>query len=276
MRKVLSIVALAALAGAAPAQDMSQVNGYAMEARLFNDFGGTTLTVNGVNQPAHVTYPLAYGPVHINEQFAFGEAGNFANKHVAWLSTDGGATKARTNIGQSWSMDFDVTMNSVSASPRKEAGIEFWQPRGLYASPSYNDEGQMLIASDNGEVAVFGASLPFTGFGTGCYTLGTTAHVSFSYYAPGVAPGTTRGSYRLIFTDAVTGVHDSGYKEWGPEFDGVEGMRGTYVGFKDQNQRNPFLADNADVIYNNLSIIPAPAALGVLGLGGLAAARRRR
>lgn len=276
MRKVLSLVALAALAGAAHAQDMSQVNGYALQARLFNDFSTSTLTVNGNNEPTPTTHPLAYGPVHFNEQFAFGAPGNFANKHVAWLSTDGGATKAATNIGQSWSINFDVTMNTTPGQPRKEAGIEVWQPRGLLATPSYIDEGQVLIASDNGEVAVFGASLPFTGFGAGCYTLGTTAHVSFSYYAPGVAPGTTRGSYRLIFTDAVTGVHDSGFKEWGPEFDGVEGMRGANVGLKDQNQRNPFLADTVDVLYNNVSVVPAPAGLGLLGLGGIAAFRRRR
>ncbi|MFO0831944.1 MAG: hypothetical protein U0637_08875 [Phycisphaerales bacterium] len=275
MRKVLSVVAIAAFAGLAQAQDMSQVNGYSAEIRRFNDFGGSSLLVNGVNEPAPTTHPLAYGPVHFQENFAQGEPGNFANKHIAWLSADGGANKARTNVGQSWSIDFDVNMNSASGAPRKEAGIEIWQPRGSYASPDFIDEGQVLIASDNGEVAVFGASLPFTGFGTGCYTLGTTAHVSFRYFAPGVQDP-TKGAYQLVFTDAVTGVHDSGIKVWGAEYDNVSGMRGAYVGLKDQNQRNPFIADSVDVLYSGVSIVPAPAALGLLGLAGLSAARRRR
>ncbi len=279
MRKFVSLVAFAALAGVAHAQDMSQVNGYHTWGRLFDDFTGSQLTINGVNTPSTGmpgpelgSIAGQAGPVHFVENFAQGEPGNFANKHVAWLSYDGGASRAQTNVFQSWSMEFNVNMSVGSGAPRKEAGIEVWQNRpGL----GFNDEGQVLIASDNGEVAVFGGTMPFTGFGTGCYTVGTTAHVSFQYYAPGTVDP-TKGAYRLIFTDAVTGVHDSGFKIWGTEPDGIVGLTGAHIGLKDQNQRNPFIADSADVLYSNISIVPAPAALGLIGLAGLAGTRRRR
>jgi hypothetical protein len=285
MRKVLSLVAFAALAGAANAQDISQVNGYHTWGRLFADFPTSTLTINGVNTPdtgmpgPELGSIAGTSTVHFVETFPVGAPGNFANKHVAWLSTDNGATRAQTYVGQSWSLNFNVNMAVGSALPRKEAGIEVWQNRpGL----GFNDEGQVLIASNDfgnpgsgrGEVAVFGGTMPFTGFGD-VYTLGTTAHVSFNYFAPGVVDP-TKGAYRLIFTDAVTGVHDSGFKIWGNEPDGIVGLTGAHIGLKDQNQRNPFIADSADVLYSNVSIVPAPAAMGLLGLAGLAGTRRRR
>ncbi|HEX2839088.1 MAG TPA: hypothetical protein VHN77_13280 [Phycisphaerales bacterium] len=281
MRKFVSLVALVALAGVAQAQDISQVNGYHTWGRLFDDFAGSQLTINGVNTPSTGmpgpelgAITGQSGPVHFIENFAQGEPGNFANKHVAWLSTDSGASRMRTNIGQSFTMEFNVNMTVGSLAPRKEAGVEIWMPRGLHDAPSYNDEGQILIASD-GEVAVFGGTMPFTGFGPAAYTAGTTAHVSFRYFAPGIHDP-NKGAYQLVFTDAVTGVHDSGIKIWGAEFDGIAGMRGAYLGLKDQNQRNPFIADSANVLYSNISIVPAPAALGLIGLAGLAGTRRRR
>jgi uncharacterized protein (TIGR03382 family) len=266
-----AVLALAATAGVASA-DMLSVNAYQMNVRVFNDFPDTNLTVNGVSQPVPATYPLAWGPLHINEQFAQGAAGNFANKHIGYFSSDGGATPATTNVGQNFTLSFDVLMTAGDPTTRKEAGIEIHQPRPILG---YTDEGQVLIASD-GEVAVFGATLPFTGFGSPTYTIGTTAHVQFNYFAPGTVDPTL-GAYQLIFTDAVTGVHDSGYKIWGnAEPDGIVGMTDALVGLKLQNQRNPFIADSCDVVYSNVSIVPTPGAMTLLGLAGLAISRRRR
>ena len=270
MRFAFSAFVIAAVAGAANAQ-FAGVNGYRSDARFFNDFGASALTINGTNRPIQDSQALPAGDVLYHEVFAPFEAGNFANKHVAWLSSDGGTTRAASSVTETWSLKFNVFMNATNGSPRKEAGIEFHQPR---PSLGYTDEGQMLIASDNGEVAVFGATLPFTGFGTGTYTLGTTANVNFSYYAPGTVDP-TKGAYRLIFTDAVTGVHDSGFKVWGTEPDGIVGLTGAFVGLKDQNQRDLFTGDVVDVNYTNV-MIPAPAGVALLGLAGIAAGRRRR
>lgn len=270
---VTTLVAFAAVSGSAMASDFSQINGFSLEARLFNDFANTNLTINGVNYPAPVTAAIPNpGSLNFTESFAQGAAGNFANKHVAWLSDNGGATRATTNASQPLSLDFDIFMSAVSGSPRKEAGVQINQPR---PSLGFTDEGQILIASDNGEVAVFGAALPFTGFGAGTYTLGTTAHVSFQYVPAGVVDPTL-GAYRLVFSDAVTGVHDSGFKVWGVESDGIAGLTNAVLGLKDQNQRNPFVADGVTVIYSGINVTPAPTSAALLGLAGLAMGRRRR
>ncbi len=255
---------VAAAAGVAMASsDISATNAFKVETRIFNDFPGSTLSVTN-------SFP---GPLNFNEQFAVGEIGNFANKHIGWLSNDGGASRLELTPSQSWTMEFDVRIQAPFGQPRKEAGVEVHNPRPNNVPP-YTDEGQILIASD-GEVAVFGAVMPFTGFGN-AYTLGETAHVKWQYFAAGTADPTLAG-YRLIFTDPVTGVHDSGLKLWGVETDGTNGFNlGTVMGLKAQNTRNPRIADSSDITYNNFSVVPAPGAIALIGLAGLAAGRRRR
>lgn len=259
----VALVALMASAGGAMAIDMSTVNSFKWQ-QLWNDFPTST---------AHVTN--AFPNLGCREEFAAGTVGGFANKYVGWLSNDGGATTLTNNYHQSWTMRFNVRIDTAFgvSAPRREAGIEVHNPR----NPSYGgwiDEGQVLIASD-GEVAVFGGAMPFTGLGN-VYTLGTTASVVFEYFAPGhVDP--VKGAYRLSFQDAVTGIHSSGLKLWGNEGDALYGFNyGAKLGLKFQNQRNPMIDDFSDIQYSNFSIVPAPAALSLLGLAGLVAGRRRR
>lgn len=274
MKATMILVALTGLAAAATASDISQVNGFQVNTRVFNDFGGTTLMVNGVGEPTPglpATYGVAgSGSMRFQEEFQQFQQGNFANKHVSYLSTDGGATALGLSQGQSWSIDLDISITAPGTGPRKEAGIRVENPRpGL----GYTDEGLVLVASD-GEVAVFGGVMPFTGFGS-IYTLGTTAHLSFTFYAPGEVDA--RGAYRVTFNDAVTGFHDSGLKVWGAEPDGTVGFNeGTRLALIAQNQRNPLIADSSDINYSNIRIVPAPGALAALGLAGLAGLRRRR
>ena len=256
-------VAVMASAGSAMAIDMSTVNSFNYQ-KLWNDFPTAV---------SHVTN--AFPSFGVREEFAAGTVGGFANKHVGWLSNDGGASPLTNNYNQSWTLSFNVTINTAFGvgQPRREAGIEVHNPRNPVFG-GWTDEGQVLIASD-GEVAVFGASMPFTGFGN-IYTLGTTAGVIFEYFAPG-AVDPLKGAYQLTFIDAVTGVHSSGLKIWGNEGDALYGINyGAKIGLKAQNQRNPFIEDFSDIQYTNVSVVPAPAALGLLGLAGLAAGRRRR
>jgi hypothetical protein len=270
-----ALIVLAGMAATATADDITGVNGYRVEARIFNDFPGSNLNINGTSYPVPSTGAIVGpgGPVTFHEQFAQGEPGNFANKHVAWLSNDAGASRFGMTAGQSWELNFSVLLNAPAGAPRKEGGIEIHNPRpGL----GYTDEGQVLIATD-GEVAVFGAVMPFHGFGPNTYTLGTTAQVTMRFFAPGTVDPTL-GAYQLLFLDSVTGMHDSGLKLWGAsEPDGTVGFNnGTMIGFKSQNQRNPFIADSSFMQYGNISIVPAPGAALVLGLAGLAGTRRRR
>lgn len=275
-RRVSAAVVVALFAGSALAGDISAVNSYRMNTRVFNDFPGSALLVDNAGEPnpgmSNDNFPIPGGNVSIDELFSAGEPGNFANKHVAWLSADNGASRFQALNQQSFSITFDVNLTAPGAAPRKEAGIEIRNPRPNN-NPPFTDEGQVLIASD-GEVAVFGAAMPFHTFGS-IYTLGTTAQVSFIYYAPGAVGA--MAAYQLLFNDAVTGPHDSGIKVWGNEADGTNGFNtNTEIGFKIQNQRNPTIADESHVLYSGVTIVPTPGALALLGLGGLAAGRRRR
>lgn len=273
------------LAGSALA-DISTVNGYRVEARVFNDFGGSSLTINGTNYAAPGSGAIASpSSVIFQENFPQGIQGNFANKHLAYLSTDGGATAYGAQQSQSFSISFSARLNSgVATAPRKEGMLQIENPRA-----AFTDEGHVLLGSE-GEVAIFGAAMPFfscrvpssAGVGavgvTGAdwYTPGTVAQVTFAYFAPGVLDPTL-AAYRLDFTDAVTGFHSSGIKIWGVEGDGTVGFgTGTKIAFQAQNQRNPAIADSSTMEYNNITIVPAPGAALLLGIGGLVAGRRRR
>ncbi|MCX5691383.1 MAG: PEP-CTERM sorting domain-containing protein [Planctomycetota bacterium] len=262
MRSVFGFAVLA-VAGSAFAVDMSTVNGFKYE-KLWNDFPTAAATVTN-------SFP-SFG---VREEFAAGTVGNFANKHVGWLSNDGGASRISNNYFQSWTLSFNVNIGTAfdQTAPRREAGIEVHNPRNPVFG-GYTDEGQVLIASD-GEVAVFGGAMPFTGMGN-VYTLGTTAAVTFEYFAPG-AVDATKGAYRLTFVDAVTGSHSSGLKIWGDEGDLLYGLNnGASIGLKAQNQRNPLIPDFSDIQYSNVSVVPAPASLALVGLAGLVVSRRRR
>jgi hypothetical protein len=274
MKSILMLMAVGGLAASAVAQDISQVNGYYTQTRVFNDFAGTSLLVNGNPEAtpgvANTFATAGSGSMRFQEQFSAFEQGNFANKHLAYLSTDGGASALGLSHVQSWSIEMNISISAPGTGPRKEAGIRFENPR---PSLGFVDEGLVLVASD-GEVAVFGASMPFSGLGP-IYTLNTTARLKFEFFAPGEIDA--KGAYRVTFTDAVTGVHSTGIKIWGTESDGTAGFNyGTKVALVAQNQRNPLIADSSDINYSDIQIIPAPGAMALMGAAGLLAARRRR
>lgn len=273
MKVVMMLAAVGGLAASAVAQDISRFNGFQVNTRVFNDFAGTSLSINGTpeaNPGTPSVFGFAGNSMRFTEQFQQFQQGSFANKHVAYLSSDGGNTAMGLSHVQSWSLELDISITAPAGAPRKEAGIRVENPRpGL----GYTDEGLILVASD-GEVAVFGGVMPFTGLGS-VYTLGTTAHLKFEFFAPGEVDA--RGAYRLTFTDAVTGMHDSGLKIWGSEADGTMGFNnGTRLALIAQNQRNPLIADSSDINYSNISVVPAPGSLAVVGLAALAGRRRRR
>ena len=259
-QRFLALGVLALVGAAHASSDISATNAWKVEERIFNDNPFSTLNVTN-------NFP---GVLQFDESYPAGVPGGFANKHVGWLSNDGGASRLGLTPAQSWTITFDVSIQAPFGTPRKEAGIEVRNPRPALG---YVDEGQVLIASD-GEVAVFGAVMPFHGFGN-IYTLGTTASVSWTYFAPGVLG--PQAAYQLVFVDAVTGAHDSGPKFWGIEPDGTNGFNlGTGIGLKAQNARLPVIDDSSIITYSNFTAVPTPGALALLGMGMLAGARRRR
>jgi len=282
--KVCAAFALFAVAGSAMAQDISAANGFQFRARVFNDFGTSALFFGPagspiVPAPAPGNYPLlGAGSLEVLEVFPQFAPGNFANRHDARFSADGGLTPLSLSNGQSFSISTTITINA-NASPRKEAGIIFFNDRGN----GFIDEGRLNVTSD-GEVAVFGAAHTFAGngegLGNGIYTVGTTAQMTYNYFAPGV--NGPIASFSVTFIDAVTGVHNTGIRSFDPAAAidpnaPANGLNsGSQIGFVIQNQRNPQIADTSDVIFGGVTIVPAPGAAALLGLAGLATLRRRR
>jgi hypothetical protein len=259
MKNFVCGLAIVAFAGAAFGQ-VTAINSVKIETYIppFNVGIPSDLTVTN-NFPSVVQF----------DERNFAQTGGFANKHQAMFSKDG-VHRYYLHNNESFQLDFDVNMDTLRADgqPRKEGGVVFYNPR-----PGFTDEGRVHITTD-GEIAVFGAAMPFTGFGNTAYAKGTDAHMSFRYYAPGeIDP---LAAYRLIAT-TVNGVFDSGIKLWGIETDGTNGFNdGTYFGFVAQHQRLPVTGEFATTTYGNVKIVPAPGAAALLGLAGLVAGRRRR
>jgi hypothetical protein len=273
MKAVIGFVALATLAGTAMASDISAVNSFKIENRTWNDYPTSVLNTTA-----------AFPNVQWNEDFSNSPLpGPYANKHFAWLSDDGGASRfglhgggeGAAHNGQSFSITTSVNIApTAGVDRRKEGALYIRNPRPALG---YTDEGEVLVAGDNGEVAVFGGVMPFHSFGAFCYTPGTTASLKFTYFAPGTADP-VKGAYRLEFTDAVTGYHDSGMKYWGTEPDGCGGFNnGTELGLFAQDPRASTVQNDITTFtYGITNLVPAPGSLALLGLGGLVAGRRRR
>lgn len=282
----LTVLSLACTAGTALAQDISSVNGYRVQLRGFgtggswNDFSTSNLSWGSAGAPVNPAPAPAVAPLapfgaglEFLEQFPTGTPGNYANQHLGMFSNDGGATSFGMNQHQSFTLNTDIRISSLVAGTRKEGGVKFFNDRG----DGWIDEGEAMVASD-GQVAMFGSGMTYFDFGN-VYTAGTTGHLSYQYFQPGEL--SYLAAFRVIFTDAATGVHDSGVINWaiGDATDATHPANGfnngSKLGFLDQNQRSPF-GDDADVVYGNVSVVPTPGAFALLGLAGLTATRRRR
>lgn len=305
--KTTSVIGVLAIAGLAAGANASifGLNGYSTQYRIFNGYPDTNFNVNGIPMPGvdgmgvdypldnypsngYGTIPLGMGPVSFRDDYPFPtrEQG-FANKAQAMFSADGGLTPLTLNRNESFDLTFTVKLSSGNPLLRKEAGLVFFNPRGLNPStPDFIDEGRVLIASNSfnggnhapGETAIFGAAMPFSGAGiygpawnNDKVVNGQTYEVRFIYYAPDSRGLGTRAAYEAYF-DGVS----SGVREWGNEFDGQGFNDGTKIGFVAQFQRARPATDFGQADYNLVSLIPTPGATALLGVVGAAGLRRRR
>ncbi len=286
---ILSVAAVATLAGSSFAA-INDVNGYIVEARNFNDFGSSTLTINGTNYPTQSTGSIAGvgTTVNFNDQFPFPTVGNFANRHNAFLSADGGASRYAVQRNDSFFLQTRLTILSGSGV-QKEGGLNFWNNRNVVdnvgqpneAAVTFTDEGFFNVRSSDGEVAIFGGGLPFHSFGN-VYVTGTTVTLGFAYYAPGTIAANAGVEYfynglasGIKFMDNVNDriiANDVNSPTFGAG--GISNFAS--VGFRAQNSRDFLANDFSDITYGETILIPTPGAAGLLGLAGLVAVRRRR
>lgn len=255
---LVACLGLAAIAGARPV-----INGAVLHTRIFNDFPNSTLVTTN-NYPALIQF--SDGPVG---------PGAFANRHNFRLSANAGVSDAVFMNGDGFIFQADVAL--LGTGPVEG---------GLQVSPWYSQQvdGQFNIRLDDGEVAVFGGRLPFFSF-TGVYGLhylaGTTVHEKIIYDPHGLS-AVSPGTIEYIYTDG-TGTYSSGvlaFDQGNPAEDPPYGLYGILndarVGGVVQVMNFNAGQHSAGIRFSNINYVPTPGSMGVLALGGLLAARRRR
>ncbi|MCC6320340.1 MAG: PEP-CTERM sorting domain-containing protein [Phycisphaerales bacterium] len=198
----------------------------------------------------------------------------FANRHHFALAVGGVPYRFQTN--QSFKFECDVV---ITGPGRTEAGI--WHGTAPFFPNSANaDTGQFMVrppATQTGaEIAAFGGRMPFfssnqpENAGMPAAARDTTFHLTFIYNAD-VSPRTYQYGVNGVFTPLkIEGIDTAGFLP--DSLLGVFVQGPNWFGPTDEHPRG-----DVDVQFTNLSImIPAPASLALLGLGGLTALRRRR
>ena len=304
----LSVVFVGAGSALAAVQD---INGLNLITRNFNDFPSSTGSYRNNNGPAtafpagangHISIGTLSGEHHVDELLPFTDFGNFANRHLAFFSADGGDTSYSFDFTQGFCASARITVNTKNvnwAIGTRSIEAGFWAHvprRDDQTGAPFIDEGGIFTVT-NGTTFMGGAGLPFFLAGEGGFNNpnvppfftgaaqpdGSTEGFmdqTLLYYPPELG-GPAR--IRMIVTDGVSGVtKDSGLLEifntvdqfgdnsgwWNP---------GTQLGLRFQNAPQNLDADTeVKHTVSNIKIVPTPGVAGVFGLAALAGFRRRR
>ena len=143
-------------------------NGAWIGARIFNDCASSVLTTTNL-------YPAS---IQFDDQNL--SCGGFANLHVWSFSTDGGASDAVFNNGDSFMYSATLVLTGTGG----EAGLRvspWWAP---------NVDGRFNVRIPDGEVACFGGRLPFYSFtgNHGVVYVGGPIELSITYMANLLTP----------------------------------------------------------------------------------------
>jgi len=258
-QSVLAIIALGAFAGTSLG---GAINSVKMVNRLFNDFPDSTLVATN-NYPSSVSWSESnFDP--------FGDGGNFANRHTAYFSADGGATANDFNYTDGFDASFDLNLTSANPVGR-EAGFH----ADLFGLGFFG-------VLPNGEIAAFGSILPFKTFGT-VWTPGQAVSLRM-ILTPGDGNGQPGNTWTIPSTieyiyDLGSGPVSSGQIPFTNGEGGVPSPFPFFVGFGAQNvgsNDTPTSAVFTNIKFANVAPVPTPGAASLLGLAGLVGLRRRR
>jgi uncharacterized protein (TIGR03382 family) len=286
-----AVVVLSSVAGSALAQaGFAGANGYFMGYRNFNDYGNSTISVNGGGTPSGVSGLN----VTIRDTVTANDTGNFANRHFAWFSRDGGATpyglQAGENIvvtGKMRITNSTFNLGGVQRSPTLEGG-PFFFPSGS-PTDGGNDGGMWVINNRTVFTGGMGSDFALLGEGNGSnvafpplYTPGGVAEFGYSLFADNPATPANEAGYEAFLTDMTSGLTVStgrrGFDPNGPTANGLPA--GSLIGLRMQFAPIQGLDQFGQIEYFDVSVsnsyIPSPAAASLLGLGMLAGMRRRR
>jgi hypothetical protein len=259
MLLVVGFVAASALA--TPVPDSAVMN-----LRLWNDDPDSILTDGNL-------YPSSIY-IQDNKLDGDGLGGEYANRHNFRLSANGGISQMNLANGDAFAFFSDV---KISGTGNGEGGLSL--------SPwwSQNHDGIFMLNSASGEIAVFGGRLPFYSF-TGAYGLhyvkGETVREGFVYNPHSLSaadPATVQ--YCLIKGGTWYSSGPIPFDEGNPaELHGSWGMLdGAQVGGLFQ----PYIVvgdptNGVRIDFNNMSFVPEPATLALLGIVAAFALRRGR
>jgi hypothetical protein len=229
------------------------INGFHTNSRVFNDIPGSTLTiVNPGTNPDN-------GSI---DDRNFAAAGG-ANRHDILASNDAGVSNASLPTSQGFSISATLNLTDGSNAPRKEAGIRINNP--------VTGDVLLIVNSDAGEIVAFGGGAPFHSFGSGAtgYTPGTPITLGMRY-DPG-SPGHITYSVDYPTLGLSTSFSDI--------FSNLEGGPGNGYTFGIYEQgrgadANDFM--HLDFVNMSASLVPEPATFGLISVGVLAMATRRR
>ena len=230
------------LMSATTSQAAFTINGASPLLRTpFNAFPDSNLTfTDNIGATGELSFhENNFGTVDLDASF-------FANRHNAWLSSDGGSTAHGFNNQDNFSISFDFNLDVVNTSPRKEAGFVFVHPT--------TGTGQFIITSDNGEIASFSSFFPFTSnlvdnddgkeYGGTAYTPGTNVSVQVVYRA-GVGSEEGGDLFKPASMEFIVNGISSGVRYLGNLENGM--IDGTQIALNLQSQVFPPDAGTEDV-----------------------------
>ena len=255
---LVSVAVLLACVAAAEA-GVASINSVKMVNREFNDYPDSTLVAVN-NYPSLVSW----------DEKNFGEGG-FANRHTAYFSQDGGATKFAFGYTDGFDTSTVLSLTSVNINGR-EAGYH----ADLFGFGFFG-------ILPNGHVAAFGSILPFWDPGA-VFTPGVNTTVKLRMvYTPGAGNGTAdNGGVPSTMTysyDFGSGPVSSGPLAFGGIEGGVPAPFPWYIGFGTQNVGSNDTETSAlfsETTITPVAPVPAPGVAGLAGLAGLVGLRRRR
>jgi hypothetical protein len=255
------LISLAAVNGYAQG---NSVNGYTINARVFNDNPGSTLTIT----PAS---PINANPATITIRDEWTTAAGFANRHDLLASADGGVTAYIHSIDHSFTFTTMLTLTDGFNSPRKEAGIRINSP--------ITGDALFIVNSDAGEIVTFGGGAPFHSFGSNGggngYTPGNSILLGITHIAGGDGAGGIANTIEF-FINRGAGIETTGPRPWeNAEAGPVTFQVGVYL----QGQTSVD-GDFANALFSDTTytVVPEPGTFALVGLGliGLWAFRRKK
>lgn len=261
---------LAAMTVVAMAQPWHS-NGYKINSYWFADCPGSTFTSTSTGVDNLILH---------DENVVNSDTTKFANRHLASISTDGGATAYGSSDpkDETFQIICDMMLESqgpAGAFPRTVEGGFFMR---IPAVGGWISENQQILTND-GEMAAFGFPIPFHNFGGDTYTLGSVKKMGCRYMK-----SPTDGQYYWqwmrngtwsipLLLDVLT-EHDFGLEGlWSYTFEGTE--RKPHFGFYLQvpNPLHPavnsgFASHFGKLTMSNISVDPFPAVKNMVTLEG--------